>query len=354
MPSTRSPLRCVHRLASGDIIEPRRAEAFPRPSVRQPAVTASIRSNRTEAFQDDQPAMQGDSLWGVDRSYAESGMVTKSTPANKSACDCTIANPSQDERSPHSTHSRCGDALPAQDRRASARRGSVNRTPCESNVFDDRRTDAIKSGGREPAVGAGNAVAIADAFVQRPASARRWSETTVATATRWISAFRVRIPNTSHGGLRPPLLRCRANVYRRKTIFAMQKRICARAAGVSPPWSGEPSAVPRKPRNVRRPCDAGPRAAGVSPSWVCTRWSVAHGVRQITCKHVSRTTRSLRPPLLLQCERLSAKKRFLRCTNAGSQERRASARRGTVNRTPCRRNHALFNDHATQEQERRA
>jgi hypothetical protein len=40
------------------------------------------------------------------------------------------------------------------------------------------------------------------------------------------------------------------------------------------------------------------------------------------------TTGGLRPPLLLQCERLSAKKRFLRCTNARSQERRASARRG--------------------------
>jgi hypothetical protein len=50
MPSTRSPLRCVHRLASGDIIRPRRPEAFPRPSVRQPTVTASMRCRRAEAF----------------------------------------------------------------------------------------------------------------------------------------------------------------------------------------------------------------------------------------------------------------------------------------------------------------
>jgi hypothetical protein len=46
-----------------------------------------------------------------------------------------------------------------------------------------------KSGGREPAVGVSNAIAIADGCVRRPALARRWSETTVATATRWISAF---------------------------------------------------------------------------------------------------------------------------------------------------------------------
>jgi hypothetical protein len=71
-----------------------------------------------------------------------------------------------------------------------------------------------------------------------------------------------------------------------------------KSGGRQPAWFAEPSAVPRKPRNVRRPCNAGPRAAGVSPPWVCTRWSVAHGMRQITCKHVSRTTGGLRPPLL--------------------------------------------------------
>jgi hypothetical protein len=100
-------------------------------------------------------------------------------------------------------------------------------------------------------VGVSNAIAVADAFVRGPALARRWSETTFATATRWISAFRVRIPITSHGGLTPPAL-------------------------------------------------------------------------------------------TLHSERLSAKKRFLRCTIAhSSQERWASARRDSVNRTLCRRNHAL-------------
>jgi hypothetical protein len=152
---------------------------------------------------------------------------------------------------------------------ANPRGAYAPRSWCSANVcqrkndFRDARTHIHKSGGRQPAVGMSNAIAVADAFVQRPASARRWSETTVATATRWISAFRVRIPRTSHGGLTPPAL-----------------------------VSG--------------------------------------------------------------CERFPVKKRFWRCANAHSQERRASARRGTVNRTPCRGNHALFSDHATQEQERRA
>jgi hypothetical protein len=73
----------------------------------------------------------------------------------------------------------------------------------------------------------------------------------------------------SHGGLTPPALGAVPTFAGEKTIFAMHERTFTRAAGVSPPWFGEPSAVPRKPRNVRRPCDAGPRAAGVNPPWVC-------------------------------------------------------------------------------------
>jgi hypothetical protein len=42
------------------------------------------------------------------------------------------------------------------------------------------------------------------------------------------------------------------------------------------------------------------------------------------------------PALTLQSERLPAKKRFLRCTNAHSQERRASARRGVVTQLQLR------------------
>jgi hypothetical protein len=85
-------------------------------------------------------------------------------------------------------------------------------------------------------VGVSNAVAIAGAFVQRLALARRWSETTFATATRWISAFRDRIPRTSHGGLTPPALGAERTFAGEKTICAMYERTFARAAGVSPPW----------------------------------------------------------------------------------------------------------------------
>jgi hypothetical protein len=106
------------------------------------------------------------------------------------------------------------------------------------NDFCDAGTHIHKSGGRQPAVGMSNAVAIADAFVQRPASAACRSETTVATATRWISAFRDRIPSTSHGGLTPPALTLQSErLSAKKTIFAMHERRFTRAAGVSPPWA---------------------------------------------------------------------------------------------------------------------
>jgi hypothetical protein len=110
-------------------------------------------------------------------------------------------------------------------------------TVCRKNDdFCDAETHVHKSGGRQPAVGMSNAIAIADAFVQRPASARRRSETAFATATRWTSAFRVRILRTSHGGLTPPALGAERTFAGEKTIFAMQKRTFPRAAGVSPPW----------------------------------------------------------------------------------------------------------------------
>jgi hypothetical protein len=110
----------------------------------------------------------------------------------------------------------------------------------KKTIFAMHERRFTRAAGVSPPWYVSSAIAIADAFVQRHASAARWSETTVATATRRISTFRVRIPRTSHGGLTPPAL-------------------------------------------------------------------------------------------TLQYERSPAKKRFFRCTNAGSQERRASARRGSGN-----------------------
>jgi hypothetical protein len=70
------------------------------------------------------------------------------------------------------------------------------------------------------------------------------------------------------------------------------------------------------------------------------------------CLHA---TGGLRPPLLC-CHRecLPTKKRFLRWTNACSQERRALARRGSVNRTLPRENRTLCSGYRTPIQERRA
>jgi hypothetical protein len=53
-----------------------------------------------------------------------------------------------------------------------------------------------------------------------------------------------------------------------KAPFAMHKRTFARAAGVSPPWLGEPHAVPRESNIVQRLANTQPRAAGVSPPWL--------------------------------------------------------------------------------------
>ncbi len=214
-----------------------------------------------------------------------------------------------------------------------------------------------------------NAVAIADAFVQRPASACCWSETTLATATRWISAFRVRIPRTSHGGLTPPALGAVRTFVGEKTICAMHERAFPGAAGVSPPWRVIQWAIatiehcsPTRERtsksggrqpavgmsnavatvSVHRPPTGG-LCATIAVLPLQTRFSnhgwltpVAPGCPRADCcrkavaidNGVLFPTGGLRPPLLVQGEHLSAKKRFVRCTNAHSQERRASARRG--------------------------
>jgi hypothetical protein len=166
-------------------------------------------------------------------------------------------------------HALCsGYATQNQERRALVRRGrrwatvAVYTDGCLAK-YDCR----IKSGACQPAVGMSNAIAIADAFVRRPASAACRSETTFATGN--ALDFRVSGSHTENipRGAYAPRSWCSADVCRRKTTFAMHERTCTRAAGVSPPW-------------------------------VCTRWSVAHGVRQITCKRASETTAGLRQPLL--------------------------------------------------------
>jgi hypothetical protein len=161
-----------------------------------------------------------------------------------------------------------------------------------------------KSGGREPAVGVSNATAIAGAFVQRPALGCRWSETTFATVF-------------VH---RPPTDRLRA------TIAVLPARACFRNHGWLTPAAPGCTHAGRCIKVVAI-CNSGP-SSNSSPrrrisSQICDcdlqRRFVSHG--------------GLTPPALtLQCERLPAEKRFLRCTNARSQERRALARRGIEKR----------------------
>jgi hypothetical protein len=171
------------------------------------------------------------------------------------------------------------------------------------------------------------------------------------------------------GGLRPPLLfRLRRPSAEIMAIFAMHKRTCTRAAGVSPPWYGEPSAVPRKPHTVQRPCDAGTRAAGVSPPWygepnavpqesrtvqrLCDTEPRAAGVSppwvsgKRTCRNASAKSPGtaggvlanagavavanhggLGPPLLVQCARLPAKNDFC---DARTHIRRSAGRQSAV------------------------
>jgi hypothetical protein len=49
--------------------------------------------------------------------------------------------------------------------------------------------------------------------------------------------------------------------------FAVHKRTCTRAAGVSPPWFGDANAVPRASYIVQQRPNTQSRAAGVRPPW---------------------------------------------------------------------------------------
>jgi hypothetical protein len=134
-----------------------------------------------------------------------------------------------------------------------------------------------------------------------------------------------------------------------------------KSGGRQPAVVRDTNAVPRKIEHHSATYERTTKSGGREPAVVCTRWRVAHSVRQVTCKHVSRTTGGLRPPLLVAPTRVVAdarlcfatafrlprgayaprscvavrtsaeEKRFLRCTIARSQERRASARRGSLN-----------------------
>jgi hypothetical protein len=226
-----------------------------------------------------------------------------------------------------------------QERRASARRGAVMRTLSREHhtlFSSDRIHDQ-----------------------ERRALARRGSNSRLQRRlllwTDYVSP-RTFASHTTAGSRQPLLLRDARSV--RNARFAMHKRTSARAAGVSPPWF--------------RKCTC--RAAGVSPPWFehhePTQRDCSEPTRHARPPTVSRTFGNciaertcyerlvshggLTPPaLVLVYGRLPAEQRLLRCTNARQQERRASARRGSVTRTLSREHHTLFSSDRIHNQERR-
>jgi hypothetical protein len=238
----------------------------------------------------------------------------------------------------------------------------------------------IRSGGRQPAV--------ARKRCKRTSLAgscqRSFAPDAVAKCARGATVH--------HGWLTPAALGARCS-FAAKALFAMDKRTFTGAAGVSPPWLGERDAVPRESNIVQRLASTRSGAAGVSPPWlgnvlavmnaVCERERspTTAGSRQplliasrtplqkcvscrcngyvhhgwlarfppvqrlrsprlaldcatplhkcVSCRcTVAFTTAGSRQPLLVHGVR-SLPKRYLRWTNAHSQERRASARRGS-------------------------
>jgi hypothetical protein len=103
--------------------------------------------------------------------------------------------------------------------------------------------------------------------------------------------FRFAAADVSHGGLHHPLLvHCMASVDRKNNAFCDAQTHAPKSGGRQP-------------------------AVGIANAGAVAL--VCHGQLTLTA-------------LVLRCERFPAKKRFLRCTNARSQERRALARRGSV------------------------
>jgi len=110
-----------------------------------------------------------------------------------------------------------------------------------------------------------------------------------------------RLDTFTTGGLRPPLLYCVANACRQKTIFAMNKRTFDRERRASA-RRGFPNRI----------CKCSATNIGV---WMSRAECIPRGA------YAPRSWRRYN-------ERPQEERRFLRCTNERSQERRTSARRG--------------------------
>jgi hypothetical protein len=203
-----------------------------------------------------------------------------------------------------------------QERRASARRGPVNRTLCSEYrvLFGDHATHeqerrASARRGNETHSRQRPAFADGSRFVPqirlpapRLAYASRSYLKTRMLLVICVSYLRVRY--SLHGWLTPAAPGARRSLAATCAICDPETHMQPRAAGVSPPWAGEPNAVPRISRTVHRPRDAQTRAAGVSPPWQRNAHATATGFRGwITFRAADsapRTTAGSRQPLLLE------------------------------------------------------
>jgi hypothetical protein len=85
--------------------------------------------------------------------------------------------------------------------------------------------------------------------------------------------FAIAITLANHGWLTPAALGAQCS-FAAKALFAMDKRTFTGAADVSPPWLGEPDAVPRESNIVQRLASTRSGAVGVSPPWLGERHAV--------------------------------------------------------------------------------
>jgi predicted metal-binding protein len=163
-----------------------------------------------------------------------------------------------------------------EERRASARRGFVNRV-CKCNAMNFRVSraharSAFHGGLTPPAPGCTHAC-------------RRGCAVVLCNGVSFAT-----------GGLRPPLLIAARSFVRGKPPFAMHKRTSGQERRASARRGSRYRRCTARTEYRSATDERTTKSGGREPAVVCTRWRVAHGVRQITCKHVSRTTGGLRPP----------------------------------------------------------
>jgi hypothetical protein len=160
------------------------------------------------------------------------------------------------------------------------------------------------------------------------------------------------IPVTATAGLRQPLLVHEAGPLKNNDIRGTQTHV-HESGGREPAVVCKTYLVPRGSSAVQQLAKRLPKPAGVSPPWFGNRAGKHRAfLAERGCSHA---TGGLRPPLLvvLRCGHSPAKLRLVQYTNARLQERRASARRGSVSVRACRAKRTIFGERRPPNQELR-